>query len=61
MEERHETIFETIDELLLDKTIKFSKLAGMGPPVWERVKNELTEFWEEEAKTAGRLPEEFAR
>ena len=57
--DRQEPTFETIEELLEDKTIKFSMLAGQGP-VLERVKNNLIEFWTEEARE-GRTVEEYAR
>ena len=43
----------------MDKTIKFNKLAGQ-VPVLDRVKEELTLYWEREAKK-GRSIEEFAR
>ena len=36
-----EATYEVIEELLEDKTIKFSKLAGQAP-VLDRVKEELT-------------------
>ena len=48
-----------IEELLLDKTIKFSMLAGKRP-VLNRVRKELVKFWMVEAKK-GRSIEEFAR
>ena len=51
--------FEVIEELLMDKTIKVSMLAGQAP-VLERVKVELTKYWEREAKK-GRSIEEIAR
>ena len=54
-----EPIFEVIEELLEDKAIKFSMLSGQGP-VLERVKNELIEFWTEEAMK-GMTLEEYAR
>ena len=54
-----EPTFEVIDELLMDKSIKFSMLAGQGP-VLERVKEELNKFWEMKAKK-GRSMEEVAR
>ena len=54
-----EPTFEVIEELLIDKSIKFSMLAGQGP-VLERVKEELTKFWEREARK-GRSIEEVAR
>ena len=57
--DRQEPTFETIEELLRDKSIKFSMLAGKSP-VLERVKEELTKYWEEEANK-GRSIEEFAR
>ena len=59
MADRQEPTFETIEELLRDKSIKFSMLAGKSP-VLERVKEELTKYWEEEANK-GRSIEEFAR
>ena len=57
--DHQEPIFATIEELLMDKTIKFSMLAGQAP-VLERVKAELTKYWEREAKK-GRSLEEVAR
>ena len=54
-----EPTFEVIEELLMDKTIKFSMLAGQGP-VLERVKEELTNYWDREAKK-GRSIEEITR
>ena len=57
--DHQEPTFEVIDELLMDKTIKFSMLAGQGP-VLERVKEELTMYWMKKAKR-GRSIEEFAR
>ena len=57
--DHEETTFEVIEELLMDKTIKFSMLAGQAP-VLDRVKEELTIYWEREAKK-GRSIEEFAR
>ena len=57
--DRQEPIFEVIEELLEDKATKFSLLSGQGP-VLERVKNELIEFWTEEARE-GRTVEEYAR
>ena len=57
--DRQEPIFEVIEELLEDKATKFSLLSGQGP-VLERVKNELIEFWTEEARK-GRTIEEYAR
>ena len=51
--------FEVIEELLMDKTIKVSMLAGQAP-VLERVKVELTKYWEREAKK-GKSIEELAR
>ena len=59
MTDRQEPIFEVIEELLEDKATKFSLLSGQGP-VLERVKNELIEFWTEEARK-GRTIEEYAR
>ena len=57
--DHEEPTFEVIDELLMDKTIKFSMLAGQGP-VLDRVKEELTIYWGREAKR-GRTIEELAR
>ena len=57
--DHQEPTFEVIEELLMDKSIKFSILAGQGP-VLERVKEELTKYWEKEAKK-GRSIEEIAR
>ena len=54
-----EPVLEAVEELLLDKTIKFSMLAGKRP-VLNRVKKELVKFWMVEAKK-GRSIEEFAR
>ena len=67
MEDHKEETFKVIDELLEDKTLKFSMLAGLGP-VWDGevekgvngVKKELINYWEEEARK-GRTIEEFAR
>ena len=59
VEERREPVFETIDELLMDKTILFSKLAGKRP-VLARVKEELIKLWRKEAQMSRAL-EEFAR
>ena len=59
MADHEETTFEVIEELLMDKTIKFSMLAGKWP-VLGRVKNELTKYWKREAKK-GRSIEEVAR
>ena len=62
-----EQTFEVIKELLEDKTLKISKLAGL-TPVWDGevekgvngVKKELINYWEEEARK-GRTIEEYAR
>ena len=67
MEDHKEQTFEVINELLEDKTLKISMLAGLGP-VWDGevekgvngVKKELINYWEEEARK-GRTIEEFAR
>ena len=59
MADCQEQIFETIEELLKDKSIKFSTLAGKWP-VLKRVKEELIKCWEGEAKK-GRSIEEYAR
>ena len=67
MEYHKEQTFEVINELLEDKTLKFSMLAGQGP-VWERMENgvkkgvkiELINYWEEEIRK-GRTIEEYAR
>ena len=57
--DKQESIFGVIEELLMDKTIKFSKLAGQAPAL-DRVKEELTKYWKGEANK-GRSIEEFAR
>ena len=57
--DHQEPTFEVIKELLMDKTIKISLLAGQGPAL-DRVKVELTKYWEREAKK-GRTIEECAR
>ena len=59
VEDHEEETFEVIDELLMDKTIKFHMLAGK-VPVLERVKEELTKYWVTEAQK-GRSIEELAR
>ena len=67
VEDHKEQTFKVINELLEDKALKFSMLAGQGP-VWEReengvkkgVKIELINYWEEEARK-GRTIEELAR
>ena len=67
VEDHKEQTFEVINELLEDKTLMISKLAGLGP-VWDGevekgvngVKKELINYWEEEARK-GRTIEEFAR
>ena len=67
VEDHKEQTFKVINELLEDKTLKFSMLAGQGP-VWERMENgvkkgvkiELINYWEEEARK-GRTIEELAR
>ena len=67
VEDHKEQTFKVINELLEDKTLKFSMLAGQGP-VWERMENgvkkgvkiELINYWEEEARK-GRTIEEYAR
>ena len=59
VKDHQEPTFEVIEELLTDKTIKFSKLARQAP-VLERVKEELTKYWMGEANK-GRSIEEFAR
>ena len=57
--ERQEPVFETIDELRMDSTSRFFKLAN-ALPVWSRVKGELVEHWRREA-LMGRSLEEYAR
>ena len=57
--ERQEPVFETIDELRMDSTSRFFKLAN-SLPVWSRVKEELVEHWTKEAQM-GRSLEELAR
>ena len=67
VEDHKEQTFEVINELLEDKTLKISMLAGLGP-VWDGevkkgvngVKKELINYWEEEARK-GRTIEEYAR
>ena len=59
VEDHQEPIFEVIEELLKDKTNKFSMLAGQAP-VLDKVKEELTKYWIGEANK-GRSIEEFAR
>ena len=59
VEDLEESTFEVIEELLADKTIKFSMLAGHSP-VLDKVKEELTKYWIGEANK-GRSIEEFAR
>ena len=68
MEDHKEQTFKVINELLEDKTLKFSMLAGLGP-VWDGevekgvngVKIELINYWEGEARRKGRTIEEYAR
>ena len=57
--ERRKPVFETIDELRMDSTSRFFKLANE-LPVWSRVKEELVEHWTREAQM-GRSLEELAR
>ena len=59
VEDHQEETFEVIEELLGDKSIELSLLAGQAP-VLERIKEEVTKYWQEEAKK-GRSIEEFAR
>ena len=67
MEYQREQTFKVINELLEDKSLMISKLAGL-TPVWDGevekgvngVKKELINYWEEEARK-GRTIEEFAR
>ena len=67
VEDHQEQTFEAIKELLEDKTLMISKLAGL-TPVWDGevkkrvngVKKELINYWEGEARK-GRTIEEFAR
>ena len=67
VEDHQEQTFNVINELLGDKSLIISKLAGLGP-VWDGevkkgvngVKKELINYWEEEARK-GRTIEEFAR
>ena len=67
VEDHKEQTFEVINELLEDKTLMISKLAGL-IPVWDGevkkgvngVKKELINYWEEEARK-GRTIEEFVR
>ena len=53
-----EPTFEVMEELLEDKTIKFSRLAGQEPAL-KRIRDELIAYWEEARK--GRSIEAFAR
>ena len=57
--ERQEPIFETINELRMDSTSRFFKVAN-ALPVWSRVKEHLVEHWRREAQM-GRSLEEMAR
>ena len=59
MKDHEEETFAVIAELLKDETIKFNMLAG-NVPVVERVEEELTKYWQGEAKK-GRSIEEVAR
>ena len=67
VEDHQEQTFNVINELLGDKTLKISMLAGL-TPVWDGevekgvngLKKELINYWEEEARK-GRTIEEFAR
>ena len=67
MEDHKDPTFNVINELLGDKSLMISKLAGLGP-VWDGevekgvngVKKELINYWEEEARK-GRTIEEYAR
>ena len=67
VEDHKEQIFEVVSELLEDKSLKISMLAGLGP-VWDGeaekgvngVKKELINYWEEETRK-GRTIEECAR
>ena len=67
VEDHKEQTFEVINELLEDKTLVISKLAGL-TPVWDGevekgvngVKKELINYWEGEARKGGTI-EEFVR
>ena len=67
MADLQEPVFETMENLLSDKTLKISMLAGLGP-VWDGepkkgvtgVKKDLINYWTGEAKK-GRTIEELAR
>ena len=67
VEDHKEQTFEVINELLEDKTLMISKLAGL-TPVWDGevekgvngVKKELINYWTNEARK-GRIIGEFAR
>ena len=67
MEDHKDPTFNVINELLEDKTLMISKLAGL-TPVWDGevekgvngVKKELINYWKKEARR-GRTIEEFAR
>ena len=53
-----EPTFEVMEELLEDKTTKFSRLAGQEPAL-KRIRDELIAYWEE--ARIGRSIEAFAR
>ena len=67
MADLQEPVFETMENLLSDKTLKISMLAGLGP-VWDGepkrgvtgVKEDLINYWTGEARR-GRTIEELAR
>ena len=65
MADLQEPVFETMENLLSDKTLKISMLAGLGP-VWDGekgvtgVKEDLINYWTGEARR-GRTIEEYAR
>ena len=68
MEDHKDPTFNVINELLEDKSLMISKLAGL-TPVWDGevekgvngVKIELINFWTGEARRKGRTIEEYAR
>ena len=67
MEDHKDPTFNVINELLEDKTLKISMLAGLGPvgdgeveKGVNGVKKELINYWTKEARK-GRTIEEFVR
>ena len=68
MADLQEPVFETMENLLSDKTLKISMLAGIWGVIWDGepkkmvtgVKEDLINYWTGEAKK-GRTIEELAR